>query len=466
MSQQAQEAQAGGATPPVLYGLEFIPGCNTPVEMRDEHARLNLQRDLPWLMPEPVKNRPLVVVGGGPSLKHRWREILDFGDDVDVLTLNNAYPFLLERGIVPKYFMLLDARRDNIETVRKPHPFTTHFLAMQCHPDIFDSLTGYDVRLYITSMENVSDLVAEFDRPKLIIGGPVGTVGMKALSVGYALGYRDFHLFGYDSSQDNGQHHAYDQKWNDGAKSVDVYIGDLRFTTSPSMAMQVAQFPAAVKTLQAEGCTFELHCDGLLPYYVQICNTLGETPLEIREREKYEQMWQIDDYRKTAPGEIYVASAIGALDMQRGDTVIDFGCGTGRGAAEFQRLGFKVCGVDFVRSALETDIPFVQACLWEMPWLRADWGYCTDVMEHIPPEKVDDVLAGIAERVQGCFFAIATEPDNLGKRIGRVLHLTCQPPEWWAQTLRKHFRDVQMAESEDTVILVARNTSAPEQEKK
>ena len=81
MSQQAQEAQAGGATPPVLYGLEFIPGCNTPVEMRDEHARLNLQRDLPWLMPEPVKNRPLVVVGGGPSLKHRWREILDFGDD-------------------------------------------------------------------------------------------------------------------------------------------------------------------------------------------------------------------------------------------------------------------------------------------------------------------------------------------------------------------------------------------------
>jgi len=71
----------------------------------------------------------------------------------------------------------------------------------------------------------------------MVIFGSLGsTVGMIAMGIAYFLGYRNLHLFGYDSSQDNGQHHAYDQKWNDGAKSVDVYIGDLRFTTSPSMA--------------------------------------------------------------------------------------------------------------------------------------------------------------------------------------------------------------------------------------
>lgn len=458
------EERVGGELP-TLYGLEFIPGCNTPLETRDAQASVNLARDIPWLMPEAVKPRPLIVVGGGPSLKARWEEIKDY--DGDILALNNAYPFLIERGIVPKYFMLLDARRENIETIRTPHPDVVHFLAAQCHPDIFDQLLnlGLDTRLYVTSMESLQELVEGIDRPKLIIGGPIGTVGMKALSVGYALGYREFHLFGYDSSQDNGQHHAYPQSWNDGARMLDVYIGDMRFTTSPSMAMQVAGFPAAVKSLQDEGCSFELHCDGLLPYFVGICNTLGEVPLELRERDKYAQMWKVDAYRKEAPGESYVTQAIEQLGIRPGDRVVDFGCGTGRGAKAFQDYGCIVLGVDHVREALETDIPFIECCLWEIPAMRANWGYCTDVMEHIPTEKVGEVLWRIADSVKGCFFSIATEPDNLGKRIGRVLHVTCLPALWWEAEMTKVFNDVEMVEGDGVVIFVARNTPAPEQEK-
>jgi len=458
---QTTEERVGGELP-TLYGLEFIPGCNTPLELRDEQARVNLARPIPWLFPEAVKARPLIVVGGGPSLARRWEEIKDY--DGDIMALNNAYPFLIEKGIVPQHFMLLDARRDNIETIRTPHPDVTHWLAAQCHPDIFDGLLaqGLDTRLYVTSTENWPELLEGIDHPKLIIGGPIGTVGMKALSVGYALGYREFHLFGYDSSQSEGKHHAYRQSWNDGARMLDVYVGDMRFTTSPSMAMQVAGFPAAVKSLQDEGCTFELHCDGLLPYFVGICNTLGEVPLEVREREKYEHMWQIDAYRKEAPGESYVLDAITQLGMRPGDSVIDFGCGTGRGAKAFQNLGYRVTGVDHVRGALETDIPFVEACLWETPALRADWGYCTDVMEHIPTEKVGEVLWRIASSVKGCFFSIATQPDNLGKRIGRVLHVTCLPAMWWEAQLAKVFDDIEMVEGDGNVILIARNTSTLE----
>jgi hypothetical protein len=64
-------------------------------------------------------------------------------------------------------------------------------------------------------------------------------------------------------------------------------------------------------------------------------------------------------------------------------------------------------------------------------------------MEHIPPEKVDDVLAGIAARVKiGAFFSIAFDEDNYGKLVGAPLHLTLQPLEWWLETLGKHFSSV------------------------
>lgn len=133
--------------------------------------------------------------------------------------------------------------------------------------------------------------------------------------------------------------------------------------------------------------------------------------------------------------------------MQSGESLTDFGAGTGRATAWFAAQGLDVLAVDFVPEALETDVPFREACLWQMgrKVRSADLGYCCDVMEHIPRDRIDAVLAGIAKRTRrGCFFNIATRPDVCGRLIGETLHLTVEPAAWWRARLAEHWADLQV----------------------
>lgn len=170
-------------------------------------------------------------------------------------------------------------------------------------------------------------------------------------------------------------------------------------------------------------------------------NDLAET-----ERAKYEAVWQHDQYRKAAPGERCVPEAIRRLRMKAGDTVIDFGCGTGRPALALQKAGMNVTAVDFAANCLDesVNIPFRQACLWDLPDdLIATFGFCTDVMEHIPTDRVDDVLGNIAHATtSGVYFQIATRPDRLGRLIDQTLHLTVRDADWWAERLRRYWPNV------------------------
>lgn len=173
---------------------------------------------------------------------------------------------------------------------------------------------------------------------------------------------------------------------------------------------------------------------------------------DVREREaaKYARMWSIPEYRRLSPGEELISLFMARSGIRHGQTVIDFGCGTGRPALRMQNAGLRVTGVDLIREALDPvpaeRINFVEACLWDLPPnLRADWGFCTDVMEHVPPEKVPLALTHIHGACEaGCFFQIATFRDGFGRRIGETLHETVQPRSWWFQMLRRHWRDVEI----------------------
>lgn len=163
-----------------------------------------------------------------------------------------------------------------------------------------------------------------------------------------------------------------------------------------------------------------------------------------RERAKYRQMWQHAAYRLSSPGEACVERAIEQLGMRRGDSVTDFGCGTGRAAALLQRQGLIVRAIDHADNCLDPQIqvPLEVACLWHLPPGEiTDYGFCADVMEHIPPERVTDVLTQIARRVRrAVFFHISTMPDSCGRLIGERLHLTVEPAAWWVARVEQAFR--------------------------
>lgn len=166
------------------------------------------------------------------------------------------------------------------------------------------------------------------------------------------------------------------------------------------------------------------------------------------ESAKYTQMWSHPEYRKFSPGENSAATFLKLASPSKGENIIDFGCGTGRGSLMLALLGFlKVTMVDFAKNCLDQEVQdmlvtqshalnFVEADLRKPIPANAKYGYCTDVMEHIPPEDVEVTLKNILQSAQHVFFQICTQPDHMGVLIGESLHLTVQPHDWWLAKLR------------------------------
>lgn len=165
------------------------------------------------------------------------------------------------------------------------------------------------------------------------------------------------------------------------------------------------------------------------------------------EAMKYGKLWEMPQYRVVSPGEDNAQVFLLQARPKSGSHVIDFGCGTGRGALQLALAGLSVTMVDFVRNCLDDDIRqmldtqsqslrFVKADLEKALPVSAEYGYCVDVLEHIPPEKVDTVIGNILLAAQHVFFSIALYEDACGDLIGERLHLTLQPYEWWLEKFR------------------------------
>jgi SAM-dependent methyltransferase len=247
--------------------------------------------------------------------------------------------------------------------------------------------------------------------------------------------------------EDGRAHHAYCQPLNDGREVKTFRFRDKEYLADPAMAMQAREFMDRLPGYESLGLHIEVIGEGLLPDMWRH-HKAAPVPVTLEDKEaaKYTSLWRHAAYRRRSPGEQHAPWFIENCGIEPGMGVIDFGCGTGRAALLLQRHGCTVLSIDHAANCLDADalIPFCKANLWALPDIpAADWGYCCDVMEHIPPAKVDDVLAGIAARVKtGAFFSIAFDEDDYGKLVGASLHLTIRPLEWWVETLGRYFSSV------------------------
>lgn len=73
---------------------------------------------------------------------------------------------------------------------------------------------------------------------------------------------------------------------------------------------------------------------------------------------------------------------------------------------------------------------------------------CMDVLEHVEPECLNDVLQHIASLTQRLAYLVISKAEH-GKMLpdGRYSHLIVKPPEWWHVELEAAFRSVEFIRS-------------------
>jgi len=119
------------------------------------------------------------------------------------------------------------------------------------------------------------------------------------------------------------------------------------------------------------------------------------------------------------------------LDMCKqffSNDVLDYGCGKRTLEAKLVKHGINVTNYD-------PALP--EFCSIPEPH---DIVVCTDVLEHIEPEFLDNVLDDLARVTKRAgFFTIATRPAQKTLEDGRNAHLIQQEFRWWLPKLWERF---------------------------
>ncbi len=416
------------ATKPLRIPVLVV--CNTSDKDLERNIRENSARDLDWIGFRPAHDRVAVMVGGGPSAA-------DFFDDIAahhangaaVFAMNGASQWLrLNTGVRADFQVIADAKPETA-TLVDPRA-RVHLFASQVHPDTMDAVAM--PVLWHAGIDGMEDWFPEKRRKRggyALIGGGAAA-GNFALCVAWVMGYRTFHIYGYDSCHRGGQSHAYDQPMNAFIPCTTVEWGGKSYTASVAMKAQAEKFQITAQQLKREGATLHVHGEGLL-------QAMWLTPPEnLDERDKYRLLWQSEGYREYSPGEICAGRFLALVAPPAGSTIIDFGCGTGRASIAMAKAGRSPILVDFADNCRDEEainLPFVEWDLTRPCPLQAGFGFCADMMEHIPTDDVGEVVKNIMGSAYLTWFQISTVKDVFGDMIGATLHNTVQPHEWWHQ---------------------------------
>lgn len=124
-------------------------------------------------------------------------------------------------------------------------------------------------------------------------------------------------------------------------------------------------------------------------------------------------------------GANYAQQVLGLCRQLGTYDILDYGCG--KRTLEVA-LGFEIRNYDPAIPGLDaTPLP-------------ADIVVCTDVLEHIEPECMHDVLTDLARCTKKvAFMTIATRPAKKTLPDGRNAHISIHPSRWWLDRIIHYF---------------------------
>lgn len=238
-----------------------------------DYVKSALERGLSEFQPATVFNDGhLIIVGSGPS-------VTSFLDGIKeerrngrpICAVKGTHDWLIENGIEPDLFVSLEPRQ---RPFKQTSERTTYLVASRCPPELFDQLKDRNVIVWHAAASKPSDALipdnkqVEWDELNLTdeclpwkgrfgVGGGT-TSGLRAITLGFLLGFRKFILYGFDSCLAPDKHTKRFTGENTGtAKIVDVIVGGKRFWCNGSLAQQALEFQEMYKmpniSIEAKG---------------------------------------------------------------------------------------------------------------------------------------------------------------------------------------------------------------------
>lgn len=119
-------------------------------------------------------------------------------------------------------------------------------------------------------------------------------------------------------------------------------------------------------------------------------------------------------------GDRWASTVAGIAEQYDCSSVLDYGCGQGSLAKALNGSGLSVREYDPAIPGKDGHPVF------------ADLVVCTDVLEHIEPDKLDQVLKHLRILARkAVFLVVSTRPALLTLPDGRNAHLTVESSAWW-----------------------------------
>ena len=170
---------------------------------------------------EPVRRGKMIVVGSAPSVLQYIDTIREFKRDPEnkVFTANRAHDLLIKNGVIPDGALVFEIEKRAYEFLAGPHPDCTYYICSICDPYAFDQLKNnrcFVWHCWSDIWEHEKALREGFGKrkeagqlpPPLLVGGGFTTF-LRTLTLGYVIGFRDFELFGVDSSFEGDHSHFF-----------------------------------------------------------------------------------------------------------------------------------------------------------------------------------------------------------------------------------------------------------------
>ena len=247
---------------------------------RNEHTKKNV--GLTWKripnQPQPDNGKALIICCYGPSIAHSWQQIekqrKEF-DGAEVVSVSGAHDFLKKKGIRPDWHVECDPRPHKSQMIKRVRRGVKYLMASCCHPDFLKRIVDEGGDLILWHLFNGPDTFKireelPSEREQILIPGG-GSVGLRALVLFYAMGYRKFIIHGFDCSFADGKTHAgpHSNKTGDNGTpykqniKVRVEATDLWFETAPVMITYAQHMIKDLIKGRFPGCRFYFMGDGL-----------------------------------------------------------------------------------------------------------------------------------------------------------------------------------------------------------